>query len=147
MADLIGCEKNIHLEEISELESSLKSQLPQEFKEHYLRHNGGFLDETDVNTEQWGLPLGGFNPIKYGKLTIETLMKDIGSIIVEEENLTWHYGDLVPFAYDNGGNTVFLSLIEPTLGNVFVYAMDGNNLFKVSDTFSDFLKRLYKKLR
>jgi hypothetical protein len=142
--NLIGCEKKISIDEMAEFEGKFKSRLPKEFKERYLKNNGGFLSEEDAENEVWSLPLGGFNPIKYGHLTIEGLMNDIDSINIED-GLIWNYGEMVPFAYDNGGNTVFLSLKNPTEGCVFVHVMDGNNLYKISETFSEFLEKLYSQ--
>nr|WP_244947279.1 SMI1/KNR4 family protein [Cronobacter turicensis] len=48
----------------------------------------------------------------------------------------------MPFAYDNGGNSFFLSLKESDYGRVYLYAQDGDALFEIADSFDDFIRAL-----
>lgn len=81
--------------------------------------------------------LGGFNPVKYGNLPIEQLYRDLVESFGELSNM-------VPFAYDDGGNSFLLSLkSDDSLGKVFVFFMDDKEVALVSGTFSEFLEELF----
>ncbi|MBF4846907.1 SMI1/KNR4 family protein, partial [Cronobacter malonaticus] len=104
MVELVDPERKISNIEWTEFAKYFSVSLPESFKAHYLRINGGYLAEEDVEAERWGIPVGGFNPIKYGALPIETLINDIFSISpAESEYGPWHEKEFIPFAYDNGG--------------------------------------------
>ncbi|WP_426346867.1 SMI1/KNR4 family protein [Cronobacter universalis] len=145
MVELVSPERKISSIEWTEFAKSFPVPLPESFKAHYLRINGGYLAEEDVEADRWGIPVGGFNPIKYGQLPIETLISDIISIApVDSEYGPWHKKEFIPFAYDNGGHSFFLSLKESDYGRVYLYAEDGDALFEVADSFEDFIRALYR---
>ncbi|MDK2355467.1 SMI1/KNR4 family protein [Enterobacter hormaechei] len=51
---------------------------------------------------------------------------------------------MVPFAYDDGGNSFLLSLkSDDSLGKVFVFLMDDKEVELVSGSFSEFLEELF----
>ncbi|EOI3548364.1 SMI1/KNR4 family protein [Cronobacter dublinensis] len=146
MAELVDAEKHIDENEFIEFAKVFTEPLPDSFKDHYLRINGGYLGEEDVEADRWGIPIGGFIPIKYGQLTIEELITDIDTISpAESEYGPWHAKAFVPFAYDNGGNVVFMSLKQRDYGCIYLYAQGGDDLFEVADSFDDFLDTLYKR--
>lgn len=145
MAELIASQKNLTAREINDFESIFQDSIPDSFKEHYLRVNGGFVSESDIEAELWGLPVNGFNPIKYGQVTIERLIEDIYEIKPDDAQYgVWEYNSFVPFAYDFGGNIIFISLRDNDFGEVYLHASDGSNIFHIDSHFSSFLKRLYK---
>ncbi|ELY5938609.1 SMI1/KNR4 family protein [Cronobacter malonaticus] len=145
MVELVDPERKISNIEWTEFAKSFPVALPESFKAHYLRINGGYLAEEDVEADRWGMPVGGFNPIKYGALPIETLINDIFSISpAESEYGPWHEKEFIPFAYDNGGNPFFLSLKATDYGHIYLYAQDGDALFEVAESFDDFIKALYR---
>ena len=143
MVDLIGSEKTVSELEFLDFESNFKSVLPAQFKTHYLKRNGGFPAEEDVESGRWGLPVNGFYSIKYGNLNIFDVIENAEEIIPSNSAYgTWSKGWFVPFAYDSGGNSIFISLREIDYGSVYIYAQDGDNLFKISESFGDFLIKL-----
>lgn len=145
MVELVYSQKKLTVQEVKEFESIFSVVIPDSFKEHYLRINGGSPSESDAEAELWGLPVHGFNPIKYGTLTIEMLVEDIFAIKPDDPKYgIWGYKQFLPFAYDDGGNTIFLSLRKNDFGEVYIYDMDGKNIFHIDYSFSSFLKRLYK---
>lgn len=75
--------------------------MPKDFKEHYIKYNGGF--PTEESAEANPSPLHGFNSIKYGVLPIETLLEDYA-----EQNI--QFSKKVPFAYDARDNLFVLFL-------------------------------------
>lgn len=145
MVELVCPKKNITEEEYVEFSKLFKKSLPDSFAKHYLRINGGFLDEKDLENGLWGLPVGGFESIKYGNLPIEKLIEDIGDIIIPDENLEFKQWCYVPFAHDQGGNIIFLSLVDTSYDKVFILALDGMNITELDYNFSGFIKKLYKR--
>ncbi|ACX90012.1 SMI1/KNR4 family protein [Pectobacterium parmentieri] len=145
MAELISPQKKLTPQEMSDFESIFSVSIPDSFKDHYLKINGGFVSESDVEAELWGLPVNGFNPIKHGKLTIERLIEDIHEIKPNNgQNGVWGYKQFVPFSYDLGGNIIFISLKYDDWGEVHLYAPDGGNIINIDSSFTSFLRRLYK---
>lgn len=145
MVELVFPQKKLTEQDMNEFESIFPVTIPDSFKEHYLKINGGFVSEEDVEAELWGLPVNGFNSIKYGQLTIEELIENIHEIEPSDMQYgSWGPNRFLPFAYDFGGNTIFMSLRDSDLGEIYIYASDGNNIFHVDSSFSSFLKRLYK---
>ncbi|MEY0416921.1 SMI1/KNR4 family protein, partial [Providencia rettgeri] len=115
--ELVFPEKSLSNDELNQFELLFIAKLPEAFKQHYLTINGGFIGEnSNVNSY-----FGGFNPIKYGKLPIEKLIEDIGDLDVILNNKSVHYeqGSFIPFGYDNGGNTLLLSLKKDSYGEVY----------------------------
>lgn len=81
--------------------------------------------------------LGGFNPLKYGDLPIERLFGDLTESFGELRNM-------VPFAYDEGGNSFLLSIKQDdSLGKIFVFLMDEKELEFIADSFSEFIGELF----
>lgn len=145
MVQLVSREKSISESEMLEFESLFLAVLPESFKAHYYINNGGHLSEEDNEAGLWGLPVGGFNSIKYGSVPIEQLLSDIGDIGKIGYDGYYKLGSYVPFAYDDGGHTIFLSLNDEDFGCVFIFDFDGGDMAKVSDSFSEFIKNLYRQ--
>ncbi|EPN30452.1 hypothetical protein A244_38575 [Pseudomonas syringae pv. actinidiae ICMP 18807] len=145
MATLINKEQQLTDIDIDSFEKLFVNKIPTSFKTHYKANNGGTPSESDMEKGLWGLPICGFYSIKYGKLKIENTITDIEFIDPEEKKYgTWAEYEFLPFAYDSGGNPIFLSLREEDYGHIYLYAPDGKNIFSISDDFEDFLKRLYQ---
>ncbi|UJR62508.1 SMI1/KNR4 family protein [Dickeya zeae] len=145
MAEFISYQKELTTREWNDFESFFSVSIPDSFKSHYLRINGGFVSESDVEADMWGLPVNGFNPIKYGQVTIERLIEDMGEIKPADGQYgVWGYKQFVPFAYDFGGNVIFISLKDDDWGEVYLSASDGGGIIHVDKSFTSFLKRLYK---
>ncbi|MDH2913770.1 SMI1/KNR4 family protein [Kosakonia cowanii] len=131
---LSDSEKPLTSDDISKFNELFKNKLPESFKNFYLKNNGGYpLNYEDGNI----FMLGGFVPITYGKLPIERLYYDLFESFVEIK-------DMLPFAYDYGGNSFLLSLREDdSFGEVFVFLMDEKEVVFISDSFSEFLEELF----
>src|SRR5262244_1765469 len=145
MPELADTEKRLTDEEFSTFERLFPRQLPLSFKTHYMSDNGGAPYEEDVEAGKWGLPVHGFNPIKYGNLTIEKMVKRIERIDSEDDKFgTWAEFSYVPFAFDQGGNTFFLSLRDSDYGSVYWLSHDGPRIGLISRSFEEFRRRLYQ---
>lgn len=151
MPKLADTEKRLTEEEFSTFERLFRRQLPLSFKSHYMADNGGAPYEEDVEAGKWGLPVHGFESIKYGKLTIEQLVEDIGSIAPEDDEFgCWAKFSYVPFAYDAGGNIIFLSLRDSDYGSVYWTdtlshgGPGGGSIYMISPSFEEFLTELYR---
>ncbi|MBW1215859.1 SMI1/KNR4 family protein [Pantoea allii] len=131
---LSDSEQKLTREEMASFNALFGNRLPQSFQDFYLKNNGGYpLNNEDGNF----FMLGGFNSVKYGERPIEELYGD----------LTESFGDLrkmVPFAYDEGGNSFLLSLKEgDSFGEIFVFLMDEKELVSVADSFDEFIEELF----
>jgi hypothetical protein len=146
MPDLTYTETPLTDEDFTTFERLFRREIPLSFKSHYMVDNGGSPSEEDVEAGKWGLPVHGFVPIKYGNLTIEESIERIESIDPQDEKFgSWAKFTYVPFAYDAGGNTIFLSLRDTDYGSVYIYAFDGsNNIKRISPSFEEFRTRLYQ---
>jgi hypothetical protein len=144
MLELVHTEKLLTDEEFRTFEGLFRREIPPSFKGHYMADNGGFPSEEDVEDRKWGLPVNGFHPIKYGRGTIENVIDDVECIDPPDQKCGyWAKFSYIPFAYDAGGNIIFLSLNDTDYGNVYIYAPDGGNIKRVSSSFEDFRMRLY----
>lgn len=146
MGDMIYKEQLLTDNDLAFFESFFCKEIPLSFKNFYKKNNGGFLSEEDMEAGVWGLPVNGFYSIKYGEKTIEKMVNNYGDLIpCDDGNGGWKKFTFIPFSYDNGGNPIFVSLRESDYGCVYIYAPDGDNLFKISNSFEEFISRLYKK--
>jgi hypothetical protein len=107
--------------------------------------NGGGPAQEDVEAGRWGLPVHGFDPIKYGRLPIERLIEDMGAIEPEDETFgSWAPGCYVPFAHDEGGSPPFLALRDTTLA-ACIYPPGMAATLRVARSFAEFCERLYRE--
>jgi len=132
---LLDSEKTLSVIEMDSFNAFFDNDLPDSFKDFFLKDNGGYpIDNEEGNV----FMLGGFHPIKYGSLPIEAIYQDLTESFLELR-------DMVPFAYDEGGNSFLLSLKKEdgSFGRVFVFLMDEKALEEVADSFSDFIGELF----
>ncbi|HHK9551674.1 SMI1/KNR4 family protein [Enterobacter sichuanensis] len=131
---LSDSENKLTIYEINDFNASFDDRLPMSFLNFYLKNNGGHPHNNEDGNP---FMLGGFNPIKYGDLPIEQLYRDLIESFGELMNM-------VPFAYDGGGNSFLLSLKpDDSLGKVFIFLMDDKEVELVADSFSEFLEELF----
>ncbi|NUL38301.1 SMI1/KNR4 family protein [Kosakonia sacchari] len=131
----IGLEKSqqkLNPDELAVFEQQLNVSLPKDFVKFYMDYNGGYLPESDEDNPYL---LGGFLPIKYGRVSIEEHYKDITESFPELK-------ELIPFAYDDGGNLFLISSKNLDSGKIYIWLMDETELDFVSDSFSAFLNEL-----
>jgi hypothetical protein len=147
MAELVDQDQPIVDAEFRQFEALFRRSLPDAFRLHYLRDNGGAPLEDDVEAGRWGLPVHGFNPIKYGTLTIETLVEDYGDITPGDDDVgMWAKSTFVPFAYDAGGHPIFMSLRDSDYGYIYLYDPDNGAIFLIECSFEMFRAQLYGAL-
>lgn len=125
-------EKQLSFKELEEFSNYFDKEIPFSFINFYIKFNGGYLPESD---EHNFFLLGGFNPIKYGDLTIEDIYANLKD---EFSNLK----DMIPFAYDEGGNCFLLSLKDKNYGEIYIWLMDEKELVLVSKSFDSFINKL-----
>jgi len=146
MAELMHTEQALSDGDYRNFEQLFAREIPASFRGHYMSFNGGGPAEEDVEAGRWGLPVHGFNPIRYGTLPIERLIEEMGAIEPQDDKFgSWAPRRYVPFAYDAGGNPLFLSLRDDDYGCVYIYAPDGGNVARVARSFEEFCERLHRE--
>lgn len=125
---------SISIEDLEEIDEEIGSELPQSFKDFYISHNGGYPEENYVRGISELFSFNSFFSIKYGRVTIEMLLRDIDYLPP---------GCFFPFANDSGGNIFFMSLKDGDFGKIFLVTCDTHDIFLVQNSFSDFLRSLY----
>ena len=91
MSKLVHTEKRLTDEDFSTFERLFRREIPLSFKGHYMTDNGGFISEENEEAGRWGLPVGGFSPIKYGKVSIERVIEDTESIDPQDQKFgSWN---------------------------------------------------------
>ncbi|MEJ8304113.1 SMI1/KNR4 family protein [Saccharibacillus sacchari] len=125
------CQTSLTEKDLDRVELQLGYRLPAPVRAHYLRFNGGYLPEEQMERQR--IAFGGFNPIRYGTLPAEQLYRDLLESFPELAG--WF-----PFAYDQGGNCFLIDLDEKrSLGSIRVWLMDGEELAEVTDSFDEFI--------
>ncbi|RBW59435.1 hypothetical protein DS884_06765 [Tenacibaculum sp. E3R01] len=132
MISFILTEKNIKSEDLVVFEKKFKLNLPETYKMHMLKFNGGAPDKDYFK----GVNIAHFNPIKNGDDTLEDQIESLK--------------DLLPlgylsFAYDPGGNQICMDLNEgKDYGKVYYLPMDMGDIEPefLSNSFEDFLSGL-----
>lgn len=135
MLDLEESYGEISFEELIRVEKLVKGSLPQTFKKLYIHNNGGFPSRTEFEGDDFCFSIGGFNPIRYGNPSIEQLIKDFD----RDDGLTQ---GLIPFAYDDGGNTFMLSLRGEDYGRVYLWLQDEERMEPVISSFDSLVAAL-----
>lgn len=125
-------EKMLVQNDFSELEEIIKKPLPAQFKNFYLVNNGGYLPEDNSDNP---FLLGGFIAIKYGRVPVERTYERLISGFPELK-------EMIPFAYDDGGNCFLLSLRDKDYGKIYIWLMDEKELTFVSESFDEFINKL-----
>lgn len=128
-------EQQLTTAELAAFEQQFNIKLPMAFKEHYLKHNGGYPPYEYVKGIANVLTINGFYPIKYGRLPVEKIIADYGKNGIV-------FDGKIPFAYDNGGNMYLISLEADTYGHIFIIEtefLEDKNYTLVSKSFTDFL--------
>ena len=106
-------EQQLTITELITFENSFSRNIPIDFKEHYLKYNGGYPPYENLKGLQNIFTINGFYPIKYGRLPIEKIIKDY-------KNSGIDFIDKIPFAYDNGGN-IYLISIETIHTDMYIF--------------------------
>ncbi|EGH74623.1 SMI1/KNR4 family protein [Pseudomonas syringae] len=126
---------NISLKDFYELENLAGGKLPQSFKKFYLKNNGGYIENKRLYGDEYVYSIHGFESIKGGNPGVEASYLDF---IENDESFT----GLIPFAFDEGGNSYLLSLRPDDYGNIYLWLQEEDEMQKVFDDFESFEKGL-----
>lgn len=145
--EIVESQPNICINDIKKFEELIEAKLPSDYKEFLIKHNGGSgheyafpLIEPMYDDEEIGSDCGlGWlyslnNKDKYSSL--ERSFKSDHGVIISDE--------FIVIASDNGGGYyICLGIRGPLYGNIYIRA-DDNYLYKIAESFSDFVNSLYK---
>jgi hypothetical protein len=118
-----GCSQPIGDADLDACEALLGRKLPDDFRQHYLRYNGGIPAKAlfPANCDWEALEVAGYYPIRRKQGTTEPQF----SLLIEHYHLMCTKKvipvSILPFAFDPGGNFFCLDLHE---GSVHFYATD-----------------------
>ncbi|OWP79756.1 SMI1/KNR4 family protein [Flavobacterium oreochromis] len=142
----VNLAKPISIKEIEEIENYIGGELPQDFKNHYLKFNGGFPINDRYYMENYDTytSVNGFIPMKYHYDNNENwTLEETYNHFNKQGFLPSH---LIAFASDYGGNKFCIDLNSE---NIFLVYMDlgnpienSNAIRKISDNFKSFLDNL-----
>ncbi|MFK8274475.1 SMI1/KNR4 family protein [Capnocytophaga cynodegmi] len=134
-------EQKLTLAEMDDFERKIGLKLPQDFKEHYLKFNGGYPSFEYVKGLRNIFTINGFDSIKYGVLPIEKLIDDFRESGVD-------FNNKIPFANDNGDNIFLISLDDSDYGKIYIIEaefLEDKNYILVSESFTDFLNSFFNE--
>lgn len=127
--------KNITLLELENFQNEIGVLLPESYKKHILKYNGGFPSDNLIITEEDEYIIDLFYSIKYGNNNIEKLIE------VLKDNLPTNY---FPFAESSGGNPFCIDLSSE---KIYYCPMDMGEVIPefVADSFQDLLDGLHEQ--
>ncbi|MFJ1431821.1 SMI1/KNR4 family protein [Capnocytophaga canimorsus] len=134
-------EQKLTSADIDDFERKIGLKLPQDFKEHYLKFNGGYPSFEYVKGLRNIFTINGFDSIKYGALPIEKLIDDFRESGVD-------FNNKIPFANDNGDNIFLISLDDSDYGKIYIIEaefLEDKNYILVSESFTDFLNSFFNE--
>jgi cell wall assembly regulator SMI1 len=144
MVEFYKTEVVIGEREIIEIENLLGYSLPEEYRIHLLKYNGGkckpnvfsFIENNKISKSN----IDWFLAIYDGKY--DNLRLYIDMYIIEQKRLPDYF---IPIAHDPGGNLICISCLTSNFG--FIYFWDHEkeeeeNAYLISDSFNHFLENL-----
>lgn len=110
----IGTKQPATQADVEALEQQLGFPLPEDYKAHILRHNGGWPDKATFvqslpDGERVKRSISDFYSIRYGTNTVEEVLADLDEL----------HPDLVPFGSETGGDQFLLSVGPKDYGAVY----------------------------
>lgn len=110
----IGTEAPAAPADLAAIEAKYGFLLPEDFKKHVLRFNGGWPKRTTfiqvAEGDRIQRSVSEFNPIKHGENTLEESLRLLRGDL---------HDDLVPFADEAGGDVFCLSVGPEDYGSVY----------------------------
>lgn len=149
--------ENLNNAQIESIEKYANLKFPSEYKIHLLKHNGGkcnpnvfqFIEDGEL-TESC---LDTFLAIYGGQ--VDSLKQDVDTYKIDEKRLPLH---ILPIANDSGGNLICVSCSGDDNGSIYFWDhenevdystnsdSDYSNLFKVANSFNEFIDNLKEDL-
>lgn len=150
MTKIKSSRKKVSAARLSEVEKTLGIELPKEYQQFLLKHNGGSPSPNGFK----------YSIVKWFLAIYSPGMKDVGSRDDNfVENFEIYKGDepripkeLVPIAIDTGGNLVGIAVSGKNLGKIYFWDHDGEgltdkptyrNVSLLANSFNEFLKKLH----
>ena len=120
-------------QEIWDFEREYDLTLPNDYREHLLKYNGGAVTNSYLYFKDYdsGIRLSSFQPLKYGNDTIEKSYKDSRDYLPER---------YINVGYTGTGN-ICMSLQEQNYGFIYIYYSEVELEF-VANSFTEFLDGL-----
>jgi cell wall assembly regulator SMI1 len=148
MADLVITRSGSPLREndIAEFETEFDLKLPTQYRNFLLKYNGGRVNPGSFDFVEHGHP--SRSVLNYFA-SLDQLYKTM-HFLMEPRNPTSYFGilpNLLPIAYDPGGNSLCISLSGDNEGQIFFEAHDvpeGLNISFVASDFDAFLDSFYE---
>jgi hypothetical protein len=160
MVKLVDTEQSLTENEFCEFAKLFHGKIPEAFKSHYMRYNGGSTTEESDYDDFY------FIPIKYGGYNIESLALDSelnrhwmnnwdrecvsswddcpkGEPIMKEGFVFWKPLTFIPFGNDSSGacTTFYISLRDCDCGCVYIYLDESGGLCQLGNSFEEFLSK------
>jgi len=128
------------IEEIQAFEAEWGISLPREFIQFYLQSNGGYPPFDAVEGDEYVYNIDWFLPIKYGKLTIDRILRENRNDGIEMKGM-------IPFAADPHDNMFVLSVMSADYGSVYIFKQENDpgessSYSLVCKSFTDFITGL-----
>lgn len=139
--------KSITAKDLEDLETALKIVLPNDFKQHYLKYNGGYPEKEHFYMEDYDtfLWVDFFRSIKYSNED-KTVESAYDFFVIDKKVIPINF---LPFASDLGGNQICINIDTNV---VYIVYMDVGNPIKNQDSirkiacnFQYFLDNLEEK--
>lgn len=147
------CEKNIAIKDIDEIECELGIKLPEDFKSHYLKYNGGTPTHTFTpTTDEWESDqVTAFIPIKYCAAEDDSVDVTLLGVFKRMRDKDVIPKKLLPFARDLGGNFFCLNMLDCSVSFFATDAFDPDLSMndnhkkverKIANSFGEFVNTL-----
>lgn len=146
-------ERQTSIEEIKQIEELIGYQLPEEYKLHLLKYNGGMCEPNVFSFKEDGEMtsscLHWFLAIYNGEG--DNLRESIETFKLDEKRMPQH---IIPIAHDPGGNQICISCDGQDKGAIYFwdhenevdYSVsddnDYSNLYFIASSFNEFLESL-----
>ena len=133
-------ERGLTIEEVRAFEEEWGITLPKEFVDLYMASNGGYPPFDVVGGEEYIYAIDWFLPIKYGKLTIDMLLRDNRNEGIDMKGM-------IPFAADPHDNLFVISVAPADYGSVYIFGQkndpgESSSYSFVCRSFTDFITGL-----
>jgi len=115
MVHFTETEQPLTSNDLAKVELAFGFSFPADFRDHYLRHNGGRPQKSLFKKDDTVFVVSEFLPIKYGNMLFEDCFRDLK---IEREVLPEH---LVGFAVDPGGDYYCFSVRDNDYGSIWIY--------------------------
>lgn len=124
--------QSITLQELNDFENLIGSNLPTDYRQHMLSHNGSIVVQNvkHINYPDGGEGISYFDPIKYGSHTMEMVYSTLNGKLPS--------GYLSIGITNNGGYIIMSLNNDATYGNIKEFFPDGE-ILDLSSSFTQLL--------